>query len=183
MALLADFFTVSRLAISLVIVILGIYQRLKIFRYMIFLLLLGWTTDILDGKFARNASVTTTFSSYDFVMDVILIISSFTYLFISGLVSKQFFILYVIAMLAIGLISKSKSAIMLLSFPLTVLPFIFAFYIDMVSFYVSLIWSTLVIIFQKQRFIEIIAEFCEGFPFGLLKSTANFFRNLSKHSY
>ncbi|MCX7831648.1 MAG: CDP-alcohol phosphatidyltransferase family protein [Actinobacteria bacterium] len=181
MALLADFFTFSRLIISIMIVILGIHKKLRTFRYMIFLLLLGWTTDILDGKFARSASVASYLSSFDFIVDVILIISSFTYLFILGLVSKQFFTFYILAILLIAFISNSKSMVMLISFPLTILPFIFAYYLDIASFLISLIWLTLVLISQKGRFFEVIAEFAEGFPFGLLKSTANFFRKLSKH--
>lgn len=183
MAVLADLLTFARSLIAIAIVLLAAFLGKRSFRFFILLLLLGWTSDILDGKLARSAATETSLGKLDFAFDVLLVLSSFFYLTAIKIVDRKTFLVYVIAIVAVSLILRSKSLTMLLICPLSFLPYLVAVHIDVFSFYLAFLWSILAFIFEKKRFFGVIAEFAEGFPGGYLKGTARFFERLSKNHF
>lgn len=181
MALLADLMTATRIVISAVIVLLGYLYGLKSFRSVILLLLAGWSTDMLDGNLARKSPTTTTLGRFDFLIDFLMVLSSFFYLTVSGFINEKFFYSYTLALVAVGLFSRSQSLVMLFLAPLGFLPFVIAAFFDRTAFLASILWAFFAFLLDKHRFFGVIAEFAENFPGGYLKTTAEFFEKLSSN--
>jgi hypothetical protein len=179
MAFLADLLTAARIVIAALIVLVGYLYGSKSIRSVILLLLLGWSTDILDGNLARRSATTTALGRFDFLFDFIMVASSFFYLMICGFVDSIFFYSYTLLLIAVGLFSRSQSLIMLFLAPLSFLPFFIAASLDRTSLFASVLWAFLAFLLDRHRFFGVIAEFAENFPGGYLKTTAEFFEKLS----
>lgn len=180
MAIVADFLTAFRFVIALVIIFLGFQFSETGFRLFIFALLAGWTTDIIDGKLARRSTTTTNLGPYDFFFDVFMVLSSAVYLSLSGFISPNLLIAYIIVLAGSSIIFRSSSIVMLLICPFTFLPFYLSLTYDRTAFYVALAWALTAFYFERARFYEVIAEFAEEFPGEKLGSVQRFFSQLAE---
>lgn len=180
MALVADLLTFSRLFIAVAVVLLGLFYGERVFRGVVLLLLAGWSTDILDGKLARMAKGHTMLGGFDFLLDLLMVVSSFIYLSLSGFVSGRLALIYLFALTLVFVMFHSKSVLMLLIAPLTFLPFFIAYQHDHAVFLIACVWALIAFCFERKRFFGVIAEFAAGFPGGYLKNTARFFERLSR---
>lgn len=180
MALVADLLTFSRFLIAVAVILLGLFYRERVFRGVILLLLAGWSTDVLDGKLARRAKGQTLLGDFDFLLDVVMVLSSFVYLVLSGFLSSRLALFYLAFLLLVYVLFRSKSILMLFIAPLTFLPFFLAYQHDHTAFLIACAWALIAICFERKRFFGVIAEFAAEFPGGYLKDTARFFEKLSR---
>ena len=86
----ADILTGSRLVIAGMILYLGKTQSSEALTSVSLLCLLGWTTDTIDGHFARKSSPphNSLIGRNDRVIDLIMIFSGWLYLIASGFLPK-----------------------------------------------------------------------------------------------
>lgn len=169
----ADALTVSRGFIGALIVLLALSGK-DALAAVILLLIVGWTTDILDGRIARLASRSDSDSAegelessswaseHDFTFDMILVLSSFIYLSAAGFISLPLAIGYLlIAAVFILWSSGSKSITELFAFPLVALPLIIAYLEEPWIAYIFGAWIILALVFCWQRFTGVVREFIE----------------------
>jgi phosphatidylglycerophosphate synthase len=168
----ADWLTASRAVIALWIVSLG-WAGKRALPVVILLLILGWTTDILDGRLARRAAregspspdikESSWLGEHDFTFDMIMVFASFVYLTASGYVPAQWALGYtVVAAIFILASSGSKSVTELFAFPLVALPLIIAYQDVPWAAYLYLAWILLALILAWERFTGVVREFIEG---------------------
>jgi hypothetical protein len=95
---IADFLTTIRFFIGTIFIYLGFYVGKKAFPFTIFLTILGWLSDVLDGALARASKVKykTFIGEHDFHVDFIFSFSLLIYLVLSGFVSFIIIFIYLI---------------------------------------------------------------------------------------
>lgn len=93
---IADFLTGLRLAISGFILYLGFFFGAEALFCVSLLFLIGWTTDTLDGYFARldYSEYRSWLSEHDRLVDTIMILSAWIYLAVSGYIAHWIALLY-----------------------------------------------------------------------------------------
>jgi phosphatidylglycerophosphate synthase len=169
---LADLLTASRALIAILIVALSLEGK-KALPWVILLIIVGWTTDILDGRLARRArgegssqtgvDENTWLGEHDFLLDMILVFSSLIYLTAAGFIGVPFALGYtLVAAIFILWASGSKSVTELFAFPLTALPLIIAYQEVPWAAYMYLIWILLALVFCWERFVGVVREFIAG---------------------
>lgn len=170
---LADLLTASRALIAILIVALSLKGKGAL-PLVILLIILGWTTDILDGRLARRARSdsspqpgsgenTTWLGEHDFLLDMIMVFASLVYLTASGFIELQLALGYtLVAAIFILWSSGSKSITELFAFPVVALPLIIAYQEASWAAYVYLIWILLALIFCWERFSGVVREFIAG---------------------
>lgn len=178
MAVIADIFTLIRVFIAVFLVVLGVAFGSRASRTFGFIIMAGWTSDMVDGSFAKKSPIPTRLGDYDFLFDMLMVLASFIYLLISDFVSPNFFIGYVLFALLLIFVFPSKSIAMLVAFPVVVLPFVFIYIYDWELFLISCGWLTLSLVFNRTRFLEVIIEFTEDFPGGYLKGLGRWLENV-----
>ncbi|MGQ9845553.1 MAG: CDP-alcohol phosphatidyltransferase family protein [Caldisericia bacterium] len=166
--MVADFFTFLRILTSLYIIYLGIFNTGN-FHIYFYTILIGWTSDILDGYFARIFNKEGKLGKYDFEIDLFFEWSFFFYLYRSNFVNSTIFILYNIIFFFLIFFLPSKTLLMSLQAPVTFTPFIIAFlnYVDLRV--VSIFWISINLILFYKRFFNVIKEYIQGIPLGELK--------------
>lgn len=166
--MVADFFTFLRILTSFYIIYLGIFNTGN-FHIYFYAILIGWTTDILDGYFARIFKKEGKLGKYDFEIDLFFEWAFFFYLFRANFVNSKIFILYNIIFLFLIFFLPNKTLLMTLQAPITFTPFIIAFlnYIDLRV--VILFWILITLLLFHKRFFNVIKEYIQGIPSGELK--------------
>ncbi len=93
---IADFFTGLRLLIAGFILFLGFSTGAEALSSVSLLFLIGWTTDTLDGYFARRdySEYRSWWSEHDRLVDTIMILSGWIYLAVSGYIAQWIAFLY-----------------------------------------------------------------------------------------
>jgi phosphatidylglycerophosphate synthase len=125
---IADLLTLTRLAIAITIVCLGLLLGPEALRAAIILVFVGWLTDTLDGPLARRSGTSQTrVSRVDVPADNALIFSFFLFLVITGLYP----VLPALALAAgaglIVLLRPTYSAVQMVSAPFFALPIVLSF--------------------------------------------------------
>ena len=87
MNIVADLLTIFRGGCVFVILLLGMQQGITVLPSVVFLTVLCWFSDILDGMLARKSHRLTNFGSFDVVFDVGLAIALPLFLFLGGILS------------------------------------------------------------------------------------------------
>ncbi len=140
-------------------------------RTVAFLLLLGWTTDMADGRLARRWEKDPTWiGEHEFHIDMLMVLSSAIYLILTGFVPPLPAVLYLLVGAAISLavlkwsgeFPRFKSVTMILACPWVFLPFVVGLWHDPVVVYAGLIWTTGALILDWRRFIGVVGEFLSG---------------------
>lgn len=165
-----DWLTASRVIVALAI--LGLIPAgPEALDTVAVLLLLGWTTDMLDGRLAhRWGKGPTWIGEHDFQIDMLMVLASAVYLTATRLVPPKIGIPYLVVAVGISLLSqirtehflKFKSVTMLLACPWVFIPFILAYFRAPVAAYVGLIWVTLALILDWRRFFGVVGDFLSG---------------------
>ncbi|MBC7195467.1 MAG: CDP-alcohol phosphatidyltransferase family protein, partial [Caldisericia bacterium] len=168
-----------RILSGLFIIYLGIFN-ISNFHLYFYTILFGWTTDILDGYFARLTKKEGKLGKYDFQIDLFFEWSFFFFLFRSNYVDEKIFIIYNIILFSIIIFYYNKTILMTLQAPVTFLPFIIAFF----NFYdlrvVMSVWILTNLLLFYKRFIKVIKEYIEGIPQNNIKEDTNYYKNKSK---
>jgi phosphatidylglycerophosphate synthase len=165
-----DLLTFSRGAIALAI--LGLVPvGPRALRSVLLLLLLGWTTDMLDGRIARRvAKGPSWIGEHDFHFDMAMVLASAIYLVWWGLVPRGLGIWYLAVGVPLSLFTalwggeflKFKSFTMLIAFPWVFAPFIVAYFHDPLMAYVGLLWMVGALIVDWRRFLGVVGDFLSG---------------------
>ncbi|HOK17719.1 MAG TPA: CDP-alcohol phosphatidyltransferase family protein [Caldisericia bacterium] len=161
--MIADFFTFLRILCSFYIIYLGLFNAGN-FHIYFYAILIGWTTDILDGYLARLLKKEGKLGKYDFQVDLFFEWSFFFYLYKFKYVNPTIFILYNIIFLFLIFFLPSKTLLMSLQAPVTFTPFIIALlnYNDLRI--VTFFWLIINLILFHKRFFNVIKEYIEGLP-------------------
>jgi len=161
--MVADIFTFLRLLSGLFISYLSFFNIFNFHLYF-YTILFGWTTDILDGYFARLLKKEGKLGKYDFQIDLFFEWSFFFYLYKFNFVSEKIFLVYNIIFFFILIFFYNKTFLMSIQAPVTFTPFIIAIlnYEDLRV--VILLWCLINLILFYKRFLKVIKEYIEGIP-------------------
>ncbi len=137
---------------------------------VIALLLLGWTTDMLDGRLARRYEKPPSWiGEHDFQFDMVMVLASTVYLVSVGLIPWWVGVPY----LALGLplvlwvhhtreFIQFKAVAMGLAFPWVFVPFVVAYFHARPAAYAGLIWMLCALIIDWKRFTGVVGDFLHG---------------------
>ena len=157
-----DLLTASRAIIALAIVSLGLVGA-QALETVILLTLLGWTTDILDGRFARRYKKETTWvGEREFVFDMVMVFSGLCYLVMAGFIPFTPAAIYVAIATVFIAYFRSKSVTMSFACPLVALPLIVAYFNAPRAAWLFIIWTCLAILVDWRRFKGVVLEFIEN---------------------
>ena len=157
-----DLLTVSRGVIALVIFSLG-FVGPSALEAVILLTILGWTTDIFDGRLARKLNKPPSWvGEQEFTFDMLMVFAGLCYLTMSGLVPLWPSVVYVAIAAACIAYFRSKSVTMSFAFPLVALPLIVAYVkAPRAALYYG-IWIVGAIILDWGRFKNVVLEFIDN---------------------
>lgn len=166
---LPDWLTASRVLVALAILAL-IPAGPKALAAVAGLLLLGWTTDMVDGRLARRLEKGPTWlGEHDFQIDMLMVLASAVFLTATGLVPPEVGVPYMCGAVLISLYTlrfrdflKFKSVTMLLAFPWVFTPFILALFHAPVAAYAGLVWMIFALILDWRRFLGVVGDFLTG---------------------
>jgi len=157
-----DLLTASRGVIALAIIGLSLAGQDALY-WVILLTLLGWTTDILDGRIARRQNKGPTWvGEHEFTFDMIMVFSALFYLVVTGFVPTWPAVIYVAVAALFIVFCQSKSVTMSFAFPLVALPLIIACYRAPNAAYIYIAWIVLALIYDWRRFFGVVREFIEN---------------------
>lgn len=165
-----DWLTVSRALIALAI--LGLVPvGPPALRAVTFLLLLGWTTDMADGRLARRWEKDPTWiGEHEFHFDMLMVLSSTVYLILTGLVPQALSTAYLVlgTVISLAVLHRSreflrfKAVTMLIAFPWTFIPFAVAYSRDPLAAYVGVVWMVVALLVDWRRFLGVVGDFLSG---------------------
>ncbi len=159
MTRMPDYLTVSRGIIAAIIVALGFVGPEALER-VILLTLLGWTTDILDGRLARRYNKGATWvGEREFVFDMVMVFAGLCYLVMAGFIPVIPAGIYVTVTAICIAYFRSKSITMSLAFPVVAVPLIVAYFNAPRAAWFYAIWIVLALIFDWRRFKGVVLEF------------------------
>lgn len=167
----ADFLTAFRLALTPYLVWVGFHAEDKnaALTIIVYSLILGWTTDILDGWVARKSSTPTKLGQFDFALDMFMVLGSLLAITALGFVPVELTIFYLAVAVALVWKFPSKSMTMAVACPAVFTPFFLAYIYAPHAFRISLFWTLSILVIDWSRFEGVVLEFIDTFPGGVLK--------------
>ena len=159
MTRMPDYLTASRGVIAVIIVALG-FAGPKALERVVILTLLGWTTDILDGRLARRYNKGATWvGEREFVCDMVMVFAGLCYLVMAGFIPVIPAGIYVAVTAICIAYFRSKSITMSFAFPVVAVPLIVAYFNAPRAAWMYVIWIVLALIFDWRRFKGVVLEF------------------------
>jgi phosphatidylglycerophosphate synthase len=154
-----DLLTLSRGVIAAAIVSLGFIGPSAL-ETVILLTMLGWTTDIFDGRLARKLNKPPTWvGEQEFTFDMLMVFAGLCYLLMTGLFPLIPAVIYVAVAAACIAYFRSKSITMSFAFPVVVLPLIVAYDKAPRAALFYGIWIVLAVLLDWGRFKNVVLEF------------------------
>lgn len=154
--------TISRGVIAVAIFSLGFTGR-SAFNTVILLTMLGWTTDILDGRLARRYKTDSTWvGEQEFTFDMLMVFAGLCYLVMTGFIPFLPAMIYVAVAAVFIAYFRSKSITMSFAFPLVALPLIVAYFESPAAAIWYAVWIVAALIFDWKRFTGVVREFLEN---------------------
>jgi len=127
---------------------------------VILLTMLGWTTDILDGRLARKYKTDSTWvGEQEFTFDMLMVFAGLCYLVMSRFIPFIPALLYVAVAAAFIAYFRSKSITMSFAFPVVALPLIVAYFESPGAAIWYAGWIVAALIFDWKRFKGVVREF------------------------
>ncbi len=162
MTRLPDLLTATRGIIAAVIALLGLVGP-RALEMVILLIIVGWTTDILDGRIARKYHKQMTWvGEREFAFDMIMVLGGLCYLVLAGFVPMIPAAAYVgVAALFIAYF-RSKMVTMSFAFPIVALPLIIAYFNAPRAAWIFIAWIGLALLFDWRRFKGVVLEFIQN---------------------
>ena len=159
---LPDLLTLSRGLVAAAIFSLG-FVGASALEAVILLTLLGWTTDIFDGRLARKYHKPPTWiGEREFAFDMIMVFSGLCYLVMSGLINHWLALIYIVVAAAFIAFFRSKMVTMSFATPLVALPLIVASFKAPRAALWYLIWIVGALVLDWSRFKGVVQEFLEN---------------------
>jgi len=154
-----DILTASRGVIAALIIALG-FVGPRALGWVIFLTMIGWTTDILDGRLARRQNKGPTWiGEHEFAFDMMMVFAALCYLVMAGFVPVLPAAIYVTVALLFIIFFQSKSVTMSFAFPLVALPLIVAYFRSPSAAYIYVAWIAVALLYDWRRFFGVVREF------------------------
>jgi len=160
----ADLLTASRLFLAVVILRLGFTAGAGALDTVTFCILLGWTTDTLDGHVARRdrSGRQTWLSRSDLTVDVVFVVSGLLYLTVAGFVPWAFSLVYFSTGSLLLIFFRTRSLVIALEAPLAVLPAIVAFVERPFLGWAYVGWASTAFLLDRRRFFVRLRLFGDG---------------------
>lgn len=159
---LPDLLTLSRGLVAAVILALG-FVGPRALEAVILLTIVGWTTDIFDGRLARKYHKPPTWiGEREFIFDMVMVFASLCYLVMSGFIDPWLAFGYIIIAALCVAFSRSKMITMSFATPLVALPLIIASLNAPRAALWYLIWIVGALALDWPRFKGVIREFLEN---------------------
>jgi phosphatidylglycerophosphate synthase len=134
------------------------------FETVVYLLILAWTTDILDGPIARRSKTpASAVARYDFAIDMVLIASSLAYFVLAEFVAWQLALPYAALWGGLAWWLRSKAVTMLLAFPITLLPVVIGLRHAPHAALIYVVWAAGALILAWRRFVAVVLDFLDNF--------------------
>ncbi|RJP29318.1 MAG: CDP-alcohol phosphatidyltransferase family protein [Actinobacteria bacterium] len=158
---IADVLTGVRFFLSLLIVLCAILADRGLLPLVVCLTLIGWTTDVLDGKMARmdSSGKKTWIGDMDFATDMIMIYSGLLYFIAAGYLPFWPFFFYGIYAAVTAFIWTKKSVMMAVAAPVAAVPIILSFVHYPIWGWVFVGWIAVDLIINWSDFTSEISEF------------------------
>ena len=157
-----DLLTASRGIIATVIVVLGLVGP-RALEAVILLIILGWTTDILDGRFARRFNKQSTWiGEREFAFDMVMVFSGLCYLVMAGFVPVIPAVVYAGISAVFIIYFRSKAVTMSFACPVVALPLVVAYFHAPRAAALFVVWICLAIVFDWRRFKGVVLEFIQN---------------------
>lgn len=154
-----DLLTLSRGLIAAAIFSLG-FVGASALEAVILLTMLGWTTDILDGRLARKYRKRPTWvGEKEFAFDMAMVFSGLCYLVLSGFIPFVPAIIYVMVAAAFIAYFRSKMVTMSFAAPAVALPLIVAYFAAPHALFWYAVWIAAALVFDCRRFAGVVREF------------------------
>lgn len=161
---IADMLTGVRFFLALLIFLCALFAEASLLPLVVCLTLLGWTTDIIDGRMARldEQGRSTVIGELDFATDMFMVYSGLLYFITAGYVPFWPFFCYMLYAGVTAIVWTKKSVIMAQAAPVAAMPIIFSFLHAPVWGWIFLGWIALALAFNWKRFTRVIGEFVEN---------------------
>lgn len=157
-----DLLTLSRGIIALAVFSLG-FVGPQALGAVLLLTMVGWTTDIFDGRLARKYDKPTTWiGEQEFTFDMLMVFSALCYLVMVDLVPLIPALIYVAIAAACIAFFRSKSVTMSFAFPLVALPLVVAVWKAPGAAIVYLVWIAAALLLDWTRFKGVVLEFIDN---------------------
>lgn len=160
---LADGLTASRALIAVAMVLLG-FEGKKALPAVVWLTILGWTTDILDGRLARRAKEkkSTWLGDHDFQFDMMMVLAILAYLALAGFVSMRLALIYTAIAAVVIAYFRSKSVTELFMFIILIAQMAITYRETPQMAYIYLFWIVAALLLDWRRFTQVVSEFIEN---------------------
>ncbi len=160
---IADMLTGVRFFLALLIFLCAVFGEASLLPLVVCLTLLGWTTDVIDGKMARLDPLgrRTWVGDLDFAVDMFMVYSGLLYFITARFVPFWPFFLYMLYAGATAFIWTKKSVIMAQAAPIAAMPIIFSFLHAPLWGWIFLGWIALALALNWKRFMQEIEEFIQ----------------------
>ncbi len=161
---IADLLTLSRVFIAAVILVAAWTRDQQYLVPVVLLTMVGWTTDILDGRLAGAdaAPRKSWIGDHEFIADMLMVYAGMAYFMFAGFVPVLPFALYALFSAGAARIWMSKSYTMAVASPVVAMPLIFSFVHAPFLAWVFLGWILLAMTLFWGRFKREVREFIEG---------------------
>ncbi len=158
---IADVLTLIRLVCVFLILICALTTSRHLLPLVILLTLVGWTTDILDGRMARRdkSGTRTWVGDNDFAVDMGLIYSGLVYLISARFLPFWPFLVYGIYAATCALIWTKRSVMMGQAAPIAAAPIVVAFAHEPFWGWVFLCWIAVALALNWRRFLGVVGGF------------------------
>jgi len=163
-----DVLTLSRGAIAAAILSLGLIERLGLLSHsalsaVLVLTMLGWTTDIFDGRLARKYDKPPTWvGEKEFAFDMAMVFSGLCYLVLARFIDFIPAVIYVMVAAAFIAYFRSKMVTMSFATPIVALPLIVAYFEAPRALVWFIIWIAAALVFDWRRFAGVVREFIQN---------------------
>jgi len=157
-----DLLTLSRGLIAAAIFSLGFIGK-SVLPTVLLLTMLGWTTDILDGRLARRYKKTPTWiGEKEFAFDMLMVFSGLCYLVLSGFIPFVPAVIYTMVAAAFIAYFRSKMVTMSFATPVVALPLVVAYFEAPNALVWYIVWIAAALILDWRRFKGVVLEFIEN---------------------
>ncbi len=160
-----DLLTLSRGLIAAAILALGLVERLGLLGQsalttVLLLTMLGWTTDIFDGRLARKYDKPPTWvGEKEFAFDMAMVFAGLCYLVLSRFIPFVPAVIYVMVAAAFMAYFRSKMVTMSFATPLVALPLVVAYFEAPHALIWFIVWIVAALAFDWRRFTGVVREF------------------------
>jgi hypothetical protein len=130
---------------------------------VLLLTMLGWTTDILDGRVARKYNKRPSWvGEKEFSFDMLMVFSGLCYLVLSGFIPFVPAIVYTMVAAAFIAYFRSKMVTMSFAAPVVALPLVVAYFEAPHALVWYVVWIVGALVFDWRRFKGVVLEFIEN---------------------